>query len=293
MPDITVSLTHVEPSSKRRTKFLRARAAADPEHNPGRAVSLQTVVRDGRGNADLTLDAASFELVQHPTRLITSDFYDAPEKVVTDYYDEMRELFERATGARHVHIFHHQLRNLEATDMKPAEDGSIDTGTRVQPYARDDVHTDSSNTHAEELWTRLVGSMPVECRAGRFVYINAWRNISEAPIESDHLAVLDERSLVRPDDYVPTDLFAVGYDVLQYGLSARNAARHRWYHFPRMVKDEVLLIKQWDSDPTAAGRVCFHTAVVDPTAPDGTPCRQSIEVSAPLIHSPRPTGSSA
>merc|ERR1712187_336874 len=92
--------------------------------------------------------------------------------------------------------------------------------------------------------------------------------------------MLDERTLAKPDDYVPRMLHGVGYDVLQFSLSARNTRQHKWYYFPRMVKDEVILFKQWDSDPLRLGRTCFHTAFKDPTARVDAPVRQSIEVRA-------------
>ena len=34
---------------------------------------------------------------------------------------------------------------------------------------------------------------------------------------------------------------------MQYGLSDHNAAKHRWYYFPKMEMDEVLLFKQFES----------------------------------------------
>merc|ERR1712232_422302 len=49
------------------------------------------------------------------------------------------------------------------------------------------------------------------------------------------------------------------------------------------TKDEVIVFKQWDSDPTRSGRLCFHTAVSDSSAPQGAPCRQSIEARAFLF----------
>ena len=47
-----------------------------------------------------------------------------------------------------------------------------------------------------------------------------------------------------------------------------------------MKKSEVILFKQWDSDPTRRGRITFHTAFSDPAAPPDAPTRQSIEVRA-------------
>ncbi len=90
----------------------------------------------------------------------------------------------------------------------------------------------------------------------------------------------DETSLVAPDDYVASDVHGDGYDSVQYRLDVRNAARHRWFYFPHMRKDEVLLFKQWDSDPACTARVSFHTSFSDPHAPPDAPPRQSIEVRA-------------
>merc|ERR1719310_2100677 len=50
-----------------------------------------------------------------------------------------------------------------------------------------------------------------------------------------------------------------------------------------MVREEVLLFKQWDSDTSLSGRVCFHTAIKDPSARAGAPARQSIEARALLF----------
>jgi len=277
--DLTVKLSHTVPENKQLNTFLRAQKEGDAPMQPPRKVVLDVTVRDGRGQG-LKLDEASFELVNHPTALNTQHFYENSQKVTADYYDEMKALFTKVTGSPHVTIFHHQVRNQEKVQGMVQADGSLSTSTPVQPYATDSIHTDSTCFHAEGFFQQMVGSQPEECRRGRFLYINAWRNIAQEPILDNHLAVLDERSLVKPDDYVQGMLHGVGYEVLQYSLSSRNAHNHRWYYFPKMTMDEVLLFKQWDSDPQLSGRVCFHTAISDPSAPDGASARQSIEIRA-------------
>ena len=115
---------------------------------------------------------------------------------------------------------------------------------------------------------------------GRFVYINAWRNITTDRIENNHLAVCDETSLVAPDDYLASDLFMPGgFRLRQYGLSDHNAAKHRWYHFPKMQMDAVLLTKQFDSHTAFLARMTFYTAFVDPIARperESNECRLSV-----------------
>eukprot|EP00811_Abedinium_folium_P034946 NODE_7783_length_1550_cov_17.218552.p2 GENE.NODE_7783_length_1550_cov_17.218552~~NODE_7783_length_1550_cov_17.218552.p2 ORF type:complete len:437 (+),score=101.18 NODE_7783_length_1550_cov_17.218552:89-1399(+) len=278
--DLKVTLGHVVPDTKPHSFYMRKEQDGDFPAHHGERVSLEVTIRDGRDKGFI-LDEASFELVQHPTALATKEFYSDIAKVRAQYYDEMKSLFTKATGSPYVHVFHHQVRNQDRVGSdRVLEDGSVTTNTPVQPYALNGIHTDSSCFHAESMFKHDVGTQPEKCRRGRFLYINAWRSIAEEPIVDHHLAVLDERSVVKPDDYIQTTLFGVGYDVLQYNLSSRNARSHKWYYFPKMVKDEVLLFKQWDSDPQRAGRVCFHTAIKDPTAPDGAASRQSIETRA-------------
>ena len=167
------------------------------------------------------------------------------------FHVKMVEMFKKVTGAAHVHVFHHQLR---AT--KDNADGN-GFNTSVQPYAMA-IHSDSSQHAAEEPFLRFAGNaVDAKFCKGRFVYINAWRNITTDPIENNHLAVCDETSLVSPDDYLASDLFMPGARLMQYGLSDHNAAKHPWYYFPKMQVDVVLQFKQLDSDTALLGRMTF------------------------------------
>ena len=60
-----------------------------------------------------------------------------------------------------------------------------------------------------------------------------------------------------------------------YSLTFSDA--HRWYYYPRMQADEVLLLKCFDSDAGCA-RFTAHTAFDDPTTGEDAPRRESIEV---------------
>ena len=120
------------------------------------------------------------------------------------FYVKMVEMSRKVTGAAHVHVFHHQSR--------AAKDNADGNGfnTSVQPYAMA-VHSDSSRHAAEEAFLRFAGNaVDAKLCKGRFVYINAWRNITTDPIENNHLAVCDETALVSPDDYLTSDLFMPG-----------------------------------------------------------------------------------
>ena len=111
------------------------------------------------------------------------------------FYVKMLEMIKKVTRAVHIHVFHHQLR-----DAKDKADGS-GFGTSVQPYVVA-VHSNSSWYAAEEVFLRFArNTVDTKFCKGRFLYINAWRNITTDTIENNHLAVYDETSLVSPDDY--------------------------------------------------------------------------------------------
>ena len=92
----------------------------------------------------------------------------------------------------------------------------------VQPYAMA-VLSDSSLHAAEEAFLRFAGNaVDAKFSKGRrFVYIDAWRNITTDPIENNHLAVCHETSLLTPDDYLAMDVFTPKGRLMQYGLSAQ------------------------------------------------------------------------
>jgi len=241
------------------------------EQNKDITVPVEVLVKDGRkGGHKLDKNSFSFE-TGVPTALSTEDFYNDDKKVKDVYYKEMAELLKKATGAEHVEMFHHQVRNSERSNAT-AESGTM---TSVQGYAGA-VHSDSHPYSAKGIFRMFAQKLGERFHKGRFLYINAWRNISDTPIGNDHLAVCDETSLVKPDDYIVTDFFDKAYSLQQYRLLDDNVDSHRWFYFPNMKKDEVILFKQWDSDPNLEGRLCFHTAFHDDNAP---PCstRESVE----------------
>lgn len=257
----------------------------------GTIVQKTVEVRNGRNNSDLTLDSASFELVKEcPTALATEDFYaiqdplhPKSEELMEKYYAEVKDFVKKRLKCDEVIVFHHQVRCASKMDK-----------TGVQSYAGFAPHTDSSSVSGDEQAITLLemnqgtgnedtDTEKKEKKYERYMNLNIWRNISDDhPIVNDHLAVLDERSTVKPDDYIIKDLFMQGHESVQYNLNARHTDHHKWYYFPKMTKNEALLIKNMDSDFTKSGRICFHMSVNDGTMNNNKinpppPPRESIE----------------
>lgn len=231
------------------------------------------------------IDECGFELSQNWKPSLTHEEYYKLHEDSTlkdKLYAEVGEYLKAHLGAAHVHVMNHQVRN----ESKNA--GSYHGA--VAGYAHTEPHTDSSALGGDEVYLAMLSSVPEFTKhegKGRYMYLNMWRNISETPIGDNHLAVLDERTVVKPDDYIVKDLFmsygensngAPDIHVPQYRINARHHHLHKWYYFPGMAHDEALLFKQADSDHTKQSRLCFHVAVPDTNAPEGTPPRESIEL---------------
>lgn len=253
----------------------------------GTAKEKEVVIQNGRLHGEISLDVHSFELENCSTSLITANFYEEDQqKIKKIYYKEMEECLKRKLGAERVVAMHHQLRNNEKNN---GERNNIFTS--IQGYAKG-IHSDTHPESADFAWAygflNFSSDLDSTFYKGRYLYINLWRSIDDdAPIGKDPLAVLDQTSLtegVGSEDYIEADFHGMDpasgykYSMKQYYLNEKNSDDHRWFYFPNMTKDEVILFKQWDSDPEKPGRICFHTSFDDPLSSTEAPTRQSIEV---------------
>jgi len=231
---------------------------------PGRSRRYTTAIRDGRPIiAQLSLDKQGFVLACHQTAV--SNFYDEQE-VRAVYYPEVERLLKQTTGATKVLVFAHDVRS----SLKAREGES---GVR-EPIAA--VHNDytikSGPQHVQEL---LEPDEAQQRLKNRFAEINVWRPI-RGPVEGTPLAVCDSRSIAEKD-LVPTDL---KHEVYMVTFNPK----HRWFYFPGMGTNEVLLIKGFDSMEDGRARFTAHAAFEDPTAPSAAPGRESVEARALVFY---------
>ena len=259
-----------------------------------------------------TLHSMGFELLGETAAHPQLDFFDH-DQVIQHYYPHCESIVETATDAQ-VFAFDHNLRSARAKQ----EQQRIAGGQHVQEPLQL-VHGDYTLTSAPQRLrdlTRPPGrndtlrsalgeneslishelAHHVLADGGRFAIINLWRNIATEPVLSMPLALCDSRS-VDPQDLV---VFEIHYeDRIGENYFAKHADRHRWFYYPEMSNDEVLLIKQWDSsgplaqsegrmsdasDPNATSTFSYHSAFEDPNTPQDAPDRQSIEVRCIVIY---------
>jgi hypothetical protein len=208
------------------------------------------------------LDVQGFCLARHETE--TVDFYDTAE-VRAVYYPEMETLVKQATGAVKAIVFDHTIR---------INDGGLQQERKVRAPVRS-VHNDFTIASAEQRVRDLLPAAEANARlARRFGSINVWRPLS-GPVETAPLAICEYGS-IRDEDLIVAErryrdrvggIYYLAYDPDQ-----------RWYYFPKMMPDEIVLLKCYDSLTDGTARWTAHGAFDDPTTPPGAPPRESIEI---------------
>jgi hypothetical protein len=220
-------------------------------------------VQDGRAVADkLSLEREGFVLLRRPTA--ATDLYDEAE-ITGVYYPECARLIREYTGARRVEVFDHIVRNA----------ARMAKGSPVKGYAGR-VHNDYTAWSAPQRVRDLMGAEAEELLKHRYAEINLWRPIRgpllRSPLALCDATTLSEENLVGSDLRYPDrtgETYAVTYNPAQ-----------RWYYFPKMQADEVILIRCFDSAREGAARFSAHGAFDDPSTPEGAPPRESIETRA-------------
>ena len=221
-------------------------------------------IHDARPIArDLSLDRQAFILTHHDTAV--RDFYDK-EEVRAAYEPEVEALIKRETGAAKVVVFDHTVRTA---------DRAVERGLRAPVRS---VHNDYTEKSGPQRVRDLLPPAEAELRLKkRFAEYNVWRNIAHEPIEMAPLGFVDAES-IAPRDLAICDLIYADRTGEIY-IGVRNAD-HRWYYFPKMTRDEAILIKCYDSMKDGRARFSLHSAFDDPTSPVNPRPRQSIETRA-------------
>eukprot|EP00434_Breviolum_minutum_P019373 symbB.v1.2.017080.t1/scaffold1312.1/size125759/2 len=156
------------------------------------------------------------------------------------------------------------------------------------------VHGDYTPTSAAEIFewqlSKVEPTKAAAYREGHFLLINAWRNLNPQPVEHDTLAVCDARSVADwqllqlpvdgADGVRAEPLSAESFTERVQGpmASVESSTYHRWFYFPSLRNDELLIFKCYDSGATSQeGRYVLHSAIRLPGVSTHSP-RESIEV---------------
>ena len=222
------------------------------------------VIHDARALAEqLDLDRQGYALMRHPTAV--RDFYDDDE-VGRVYYPEMEALVRSVSGAVKVVVFDHTVR---------VDDEDEQARLKVRAPVKG-VHNDFTTRSAPERVRDLLPADEAEARLRkRYGSINIWRPI-RGPVETRPLVIceyacIDDQDLLAAERHYPDGRIGGIYYLV-------HNPKQRWYYFPRMEREEVVLLKCFDSLTDGTARWTAHGSFDDPNSPTNATPRQSIEI---------------
>ncbi len=231
------------------------------EPRTGRYAKFSVAIHDARAiTRELSLDRQGFLLIHQDSAV--PDFY-SDRDVRQIYFPEVERMVREATGAVRVLVFDY---NLRCRPRAKQHEKGIQEPVKV-------AHNDYTVKSGPQRVRDLLPAEADELLKNRFAVINVWRPI-RGPVEETPLAVCDAQSIAA-QDFVIHDL--IYRDRKGEVYSVAYSPEHRWYYFPQMERDEVMLLKCYDSK-TDVARFTAHSAFDDPGSPANAAPRESIEV---------------
>jgi hypothetical protein len=238
-------------------------AGAGPDRRAGVYQEHDIVIHNGRPDADrYSLDRDGFLFLRSDTAM--KDFYDDAE-VRRVYYPEMDRLVKQVTGSSKVIVFDHTIR----------VDDPVAQAARKVRSPVPVVHNDFTVRSAPQRVRDLLPPDEAELRLGkRYGSINVWRPL-HGPVETSPLVVcgwrdIEEKDLVAAERRYQDRIGGI------YNLV--HNPKQRWIYFPHMQRDEVVILKCFDSLTDGTARWTAHGSFKDPNTPKGARPRESIEI---------------
>ncbi len=214
------------------------------------------------------------------------NFYDAAE-VERVFYPEMeRLLLDFFPGATDALVYNHDVFDKDYEGDRTEDQDNKNPGVNAS-YANlvhNDLNDNSGRVRCRELLTKNLRNFGRE------------QHYTEAQADAKMSRRFMSINLAKPMETVRQNPFVLcawpsfadqpyitNYRVYddRVGETTRFTYRpeHEWYWFPQQTPTEVSMLKCYDSvTDGSVSRWSFHTACVDPTAPDHAPCRKNVVV---------------
>jgi len=217
---------------------------------------------DGRPIRDeLSLSREGFVLADHHS----SVDYTAPDMktVAETYVKEVGEFLKQLSGADFV------LSQGAGVLRRYAERANV---KEAGPSRW--AHMDYTEFSAHDFVRKMEARTGLDLhKYSRFAVLQTWRCVSPPP--QDNTLVMCDGSTIPPENLIVFDaVVAPGIDF--ESQLCKFDARMRWYYFPNMTKDEVLVFKAYDTDHAQWSQPLHNSADI-PGLPADSVARCSIE----------------
>jgi hypothetical protein len=277
------------------TREAEAKALRKEEQDIGRrGLYFPQVLRDARRmaeyypglspNSSACMDKLGVSLAHCESKC--DNFYDATE-VERVFYPEIEKLllafFPDATDAL---VYNHDIFDKDYQGDRTEDQDNRNPGVNAN-YANivhNDLNDNSGRVRCRELLTKNLRNFgrqqhytaaEADARMSRrFMSINLAK-----PMETvgQHPFVLCAWPSFADQPYINN--YRVYDDRVGETTRFTHRPDHDWYWFPQQKSTEVSMLKCYDSvTDGSVSRWSFHSACIDPTAPDDAPCRKNVVV---------------
>ena len=248
----------------------------------GAPVAVEVDILDGRTAKLPGWETCGFELLDAPSRVV--DWQDSTA-VEARHFDEVTELCRRLTSCSHVIFYPPLLRSPEGAvthpDLAPIELVHSDYTESYRTMIENPAHP--YHRILEPSMARAGITAETISAASRVLTLQLWRNIGEP--DMDHPMCFCDCRTVPRDQLTPIHVARYGGLRTEFDAFADAPPRHhehKWYTFPGMTADEVVLFRAFDSQCIVRGQPFWtpHTSFRDPRQPADAPPRRSLETRA-------------
>lgn len=227
----------------------------------------EIVVHDGWDRANsFSVDKEGFSLLDFKT---SYNAWEDDENVRKTFYPEIVELLKKELGAKDVLVFDHTIRT-KANDAKKITQES-NTSQRAPVKL---VHCDYTAESAPVRVKQLLPDTADDLLKRRVAFINVWKPVRNR-VEENPLAMCDVTSSPNSDFF---KLYLRYRERTGENYVMKYSDQHKWYYFPLMETDKVILLKTYDSETDGRARFVGHTAFEDPTSLPNAATRESVEI---------------
>ena len=261
----TLNYTKDLDSKKTELYFFDSEAAKDI-HLPGDD-PRDVTIHDGWYRAkEFSIDKEGFSLHDFKTGF---DGWEDESAVKDKFYPEVVEFLKTSLGAKRVLVFDHTIRTKKNEAKKLTQE--TDTSQRAPVML---VHCDYTAESGPLRVKQLLGDEADDLLSRRVAFINVWKPIHNT-VEERPLTMCDVTSSPFSDFF---KLFLHYRDRVGENYVMRYSPQHKWWYFPKMKTDNVILLKTFDSETDGRARFVGHTAFIDPTSRPDAPIRESVEI---------------
>lgn len=171
-----------------------------------------------------------------------SDKWEDDALVQEKFYPQVVDFLKKTVGAKRVLVFDHTIRTMRNAQKKLTQESKTSQRAPVSL-----VHCDYTAESGPLRVRQLLKDEAEDLLSRRVAFLNVWKPLNK--VEENPLAMCDVTSSPENDFF---KLFLRYRERNGENYVMRHNPEHKWYYFPEMTPDKVILLKTYDSDKSRA-----------------------------------------